>query len=509
MALYMNNNSFWFEKRTIVALSLSMLALAEIVDLTIVSVALPHLMGALEANINQISLTLTSYIVASAIFIPLTGFATKKYGFKKVALISAVIFGISSVLCGMSTSLVEMVVFRILQGVGGAFLPALAQGYIVENFDTQEQPKVMLVFSLCVVMGPIIGPLFGGYIVEHLTWRWIFYVNVPICLIGIVLITLLMKESKLENIKTDYISFSFMAIGIGCLEYFLDEGNQNSWLQSKEMVIILVTGIIATGFFIWRGLIGKSVVNFKIFKSMTFNLSCFLVFAFMVMAVLSLAYFPTLLQQGYGYPVDLAGYITSPRGIFALIAAPIFINLAKKKDPRKILFLGLLIYTLSCVTMIWYGASASTPLILLTLSLQGIGLTATFVILIQLAFIELPNQLSNDAAGIFNFFRNIGNSVGTSIAATIISRQQQISWHDMGSKITQYNHNVYNFVTALNGNTLNIKAQLIASEIQLQAFLIANLDTFYVSLIGMLCILWVPFFLKKPDPNVQTTVTIH
>jgi DHA2 family multidrug resistance protein len=159
--------------------------------------------------------------------------------------------------------------------------------------------------------------------------------------------------------------------------------------------------------------------------------------------------------------------------------------------------------------MIWYGASASTPLILLTLSLQGIGLTATFVILIQLAFIELPNQLSNDAAGIFNFFRNIGNSVGTSIAATIISRQQQISWHDMGSKITQYNHNVYNFVTALNGNTLNIKAQLIASEIQLQAFLIANLDTFYVSLIGMLCILWVPFFLKKPDPNVQTTVTIH
>jgi DHA2 family multidrug resistance protein len=494
----MNRKSIWFETRTIVALALSMLALAEIVDLTIVAVALPNLMGSLGANINQISLTLTSYIVAAAVFIPLTGFVTKKYGVKKVSLISALIFGIASILCGLSNTLTEMVIFRTIQGIGGAFLPALAQGYIVDNYTVEERPKIMMVYSLCVVMGPIAGPLFGGFIVESLSWRWIFYVNVPLCIIAGIILYLFMQESKKEHINTDYISFIFLALGVGCLEFFLDEGNQNNWFESKEIVIVFAIGILATIFFIWRGILGKSVVNFAIFESRTFNISSFLIFSFMICAVMSLAYYPTLLQQGYNYSVSIAGVTTSPRGVFAFFAAPIFINLARKFDPRKILFIAMFIYMLACYTTIHYGVNINKTLILTSLSLQGFGLSGTFIVAIQIAFSDTPNILSNDASGVFNFFRNIGNSVGTSIAATVLSRQQQTVWSDLSTNIKLYNNQFNHFTYSFANYPLSLKLNLSVLLIKLQAFVLANINLFYLSFIGMLCIMWIPFILKKP-----------
>lgn len=499
-------SDFWSDKRVIVALALSILTLAEIVDLTIVSVALPHIMGALQCNINEVSLTMTSYIVASAVFIPLTGFVSKKYGAKNVSLASAFVFGVASILCGMANSLAAMVVFRLIQGIGGAFLPSMSQAYIANEFTPQERPKVMMMFSLCVVLGPIIGPIFGGFIVEHMSWRWIFYVNIPICILGFSLVYFLMDESTKEPIKTDYLSFLFMALGVGCLEFFLDEGNQNNWFESKHMVIILATGVIALGFFIWRGLLGKSVVTFKIFKSMNFVLSCVIVFAFMMLAVLNLAYFPTLLQQAYGYPVDLAGYITAPRGVFALLGAPIFMFLAKRIDPRKVMMIGLVLFISSGVIMYQYGANQSPRLILITCMLQGLGLTGTFLTLIQAAFTGLGKGLASDASGVFNFFRNIGNSVGTSVAATLIARNQQISWNSLAPYIANANH-VFN--SWLPHTPLVTKIQIAAYQVQQQAFLIANLDVFLTSVVCGLTILVLPMFLDKPVVDDNAGMGMH
>ncbi|MCC2625380.1 MAG: transporter [Burkholderiales bacterium] len=500
------NNSFWTENRTIVALAVSILALAEIVDLTIVSVALPHIMGALNANINEVSLTMTSYIVAAAVFIPLTGIVSKKFGMKTVILASTIVFGIASILCGMSTNLPEMVIFRLLQGVGGAFLPSLAQAYIVENFSHEEQPKIMTVYSMCLVLGPVIGPLFGGYLVEHLSWRWIFYVNVPVCILGFVLILILMEKNHAEDVKTDFISFIFMVVGVSCLEYFLDEGNQNNWFESREMIIVLATGALGAIFFIWRGLLGKSVVDFRLFKDLNFNLSCLLVFGFMVIAVMALAYFPTLLQQGYGYPVDLAGYITAPRGLCAFLAAPIFIALGKKIDPRALILVGLLIFGFSNYLLTKFSDSTSKSLILITVTLQGVGLTGTFVMLMQCAFSTLPNNLSGDASGIFNFFRNIGSSVGTSIAATLIAHQQQASWHDQISNITQSAAGFKHFFSGASmiHQSLAVKAQISGGLINAQSFLVANIDTVWAGFLGTGLILWIPFVLKKPKAGTQT-----
>lgn len=490
---------FWSERRTVVAIAITILALAEIVDLTIVGVALPDIMGALGANINQVSLTMTSYIVAAAVFIPLTGIVSKKFGSKRVILVSALIFGISSILCGLSTNLEEMVIFRLIQGIGGAFLPSMAQSYIVDNFNKQEMPKIMTVYSLCLVMGPVIGPIFGGYIVQHLSWRWIFYVNVPICVLGFLLVSTLMEETKLDNVKIDYTSFMFMVIGVGCLEFFLDEGNQYNWFDSREMIIVFATGCLSILFFIWRGLWGKSVVNFAVFKDNNFILSSLLVFCFMVTAIIAMAYFPTLLQQGYGYPVDLAGYITAPRGLCAFIAAPIFIGLSKKIDPRYLMSLGLFLFFLSNLVLSSFGANSNQAIILFTVFLQGVGLTGTFITLLQCAFTKMSTELTNDASGVFNFFRNIGNSVGTSIAATLIAHQQQGAWHDMAANIALSNPRFVHFSQLLPTLPLNLKVQITALMIQGQAFLISNIDAVKVSTFLSLAIIWIPFALAKVD----------
>ncbi|HLX53276.1 MAG TPA: MFS transporter, partial [Aquella sp.] len=303
----------------------------------------------------------------------------------------------------------------------------------------------------------------------------------------------------------DFISFIFMVIGVSCLEFFLDEGNQNNWFESNEMIIVLAVGIVGLTFFIWRGLLGKSVVNFKLFKDLNFNLSCLLVFGFMVTVVMALAYFPTLLQQGYNYPVDLAGYITAPRGVFAFLAAPIFIALGKKIDPRKLIFIGLLIFTFSNYLLTTFGDSASKSLILITVTLQGMGLTGTFVMMLQCAFITLPANLYSDSSGVFNFFRNIGSSVGTSIAATLISHQQQASWHDQINNISLANLKFERFFEGLREfqPTLAVKAQISSGIIQTQSFLVANIDTIWAALLGTGLILWIPFALKKPKPGAH------
>lgn len=495
--------NFWLERRTIIAYAVSLLALAEIIDLTIVAVAVPHIMGSLSANLTEVSATITSYIVAAAVCIPLTGLVIRKFGMKKVVLFSAVIFGISSVLCGMATSVTEMILFRVMQGIGGAFLPSIAQSYIAKNFTQEEQPKIMTVYSLCVVMGPIIGPIFGGVLAEQMSWRWCFYVNVPLCILGFGLVYFFMDNEKTENVKIDYLSFAFMALGIGFLEYFIDEGNTNNWFDSFPMIIAFATAIILLVFFIWRSILGKSVIQIQIFKNLNFSLCCFSMFIFMALIVISLAYFPTLLQQVYGYPADLAGYITAPRGIVAFVAAPIIAKLMAKIDARKILCFGLLVFAFSSHLLSSYAPSTSEEFILISAMIQGIGMMAFFIPLMQIVFIGIPPELHSDASGVFNFFRNFASSVGTSISATIVSHQQQVSYNDLGSHVSPFSKGYQVWVQNLNGVPEALQTQIAHTMVLQQSAVISYLDSFYVIVIFMLLLCWIPFTLTRPQKGGQ------
>lgn len=499
----MEKKNFWTEHRTIVAYAVSLLALAEIVDLTIVAVAIPNIMGSLGANLSEVSLTMTSYIVAAAVCIPLTGLVTNKFGMKKVTLVSSAIFGISSVLCGLSTSLTQMVIFRLIQGIGGAFLPSVAQSYISQNFTQEEQPKIMMVYSLCVVMGPVIGPIFGGALAENLSWRWVFYVNVPICLAGFILVLMYMKQDILTKVNIDYISFAFMAFGVGCLEYFIDEGNTNNWFDSMEMIIIFASALVLITLFIWRGMISKSVIDFRIFKYKNLMLSCVMIFLFFLMVTASMAYFPTMLQQTYHYPVDTAGYVTAPRGIAAFFAAPILMFLMQKVDARKIIFWGLIIFAASCFILASYGPSISMGLVIATVAVQGAGMMSVFVPTMQMVFIDVPEELHNDASGIFNFFRNIASSIGTSLSATVVSHQMQTSWHDLAGHVNPYSIGFMWWKQSIPAGPEQMQVAIAQMRVMQQSSLISYLDSFYIFGFLLLGIIWLPFFLKRPPAGAS------
>ena len=500
--------NFWLQPRTIVAYAVSMLALAEIIDLTIVAVAIPQMMGSLGANLDSIAMVTTSYIVAAAVFIMLSGIIVRKYGMKRIIIASGIVFCISSILCGQATSLPEMIIFRLIQGIGGAFLPAVAQSYIARRFEGTEQARMMIIFSLVVVMGPIIGPVLGGILVANLSWRWIFYVNVPICIIAVFLISIYMKNEPIKKIKIDYISFAFMAIGVGLLEYFIDEGNRHGWLQSLEMIIIITTSIILLGFFIWRGLLGSTVVTFNIFKNINFVLSCFTMFVFMLFATASLAYFPTMMQDIYHYPVDIAGYITVPRGLTAMLTAILIPKLSSLLGERLVMFIGMLAFSVGCFMLSSYGPAVSTSFIVISMMLQGFGMMAFFIPIMQICFIGISDDENSDASGVFNFFRNFAASVGTSISATVISHQMQVNYQDLGENISPYSNGYQLWLQQIPSVSETMQVAIANTQVQSQSAFISYLDSFFMCAIGMLFIIWTPFILKKRSLNNNSNTSL-
>ncbi len=488
----------WWEARTIVAYALSLLALAEIIDLTIVAVAIPQIMSSIGTNIEKIAMVTTAYVVMAAVCTPMTGSFIHKFGLKNLALFSAVTFGTTSVFCGLSTSLSEMVFFRIIQGIGGACFPAMAQVYISKNFTEQEQPKLMTLYSMCVVMGPVIGPILGGILSDNLSWRWCFFINAPLCALGFILVFFFMQRQAPEKVKIDYVSFIFMACGLGCLEYFVDEGNANTWFESIEMVIIFACAITFITFFIWRGLLGKSVINFVLFKQRNFMFSCISMFLTMLILTSSMAYFPTMLQQIYGYPVDTTAYITAPRGIACLVAAPIVSVIMKKIDARIIILFGALLLAISNFVLAKFAPEINAAIIIQVVIVQGVAIMALFIPIIQIVFIDLPENLYNDASGIFNFCRCFASSIGTSIAATIMAIQQQTSFHDLSTHISPYSRGYAAWSQNLNGLPEETQISMAKMSVIAQSSIISFIDVFYICGIAIVILLWLPFILKRP-----------
>lgn len=498
-----SNASFWSQKRTIVALAISLLALAEIVDLTIVAVAIPQIMGAIGANVETIADVTTIYIVTAAIFILLSGLVIEKYGIKRVALISTVIFGVSSVLCGLSTSLTEMIIFRAFQGLGGAFLPSVAQTYISTSFKNEEYNKMMTVYSMVIVMGPIIGPVLGGAICENMSWEWIFYVNVPLCAVAFIIIFFMMEVTQIKKIKIDYISFGFMAVGVGCLEFFIDNGNTEGWFDSIEMIILLAISIVSLGFFIWRGLIYSSVVKFRIFKNFNFILACFLCFSFVLLFSAAMAYLPTMLQQVYGYPVDIAGYITAPRGVAAVIGAVLTQNiLMKKLGVRTTISLGMITFGVSCLMQASFSATANELDIIITTAIQGLGMMMFFVPFMSVLVVGVADEDMGDMSGSFNFFRNFGSSVGTAFVATFISRNQQTTYQELAQNVSYMNDNFQAWTHAV---PMSAQTTIAVAKQQIlhQSSLLSYINSFYVVGILSLALAIIPFLLKEPPKGVD------
>ncbi|MBP1857647.1 DHA2 family efflux MFS transporter permease subunit [Rhizobium herbae] len=469
-------------------------------DTTIANVALPYIQGSVAASADQINWVLTSYIVAAAIMTPPSGFLAAKFGRKRVLLVAIVGFVAASVLCGLAQSLPQIVGFRLLQGLFGAALVPLSQGILLDIYSTEERGSAMALFGVSVMVGPVLGPVIGGWLTENISWRWVFYINVPIGALAFAGISVFVKETRLDTqAKLDWFGFGMLSLGIASLQLFLDRGGQLDWFSSGEILVEAI--VCASAFYllvIHTLTTEKSFINPRLFLDQNFAVSMLFIFVVGVTYLASLALMTPYLQSLMGYPVVTAGIVMGPRGLGTMVCMFVVGRLIGKVDTRILLFIGLAITAWAMYDMISWTPNVSQWTIVSVGFVQGAGLGFLFVPLTTIAFATLPAEMRGDGTGLYNLSRNIGSSVGIAVVSALLIENTQVIHASIAAYVTPFNHAFQAPAAAgLDPMTAAGRASL-DSIVTLQATIIAYMADFKLLMIMSLAVMPLVFLLRKP-----------
>ena len=493
-------------RRTLINLTLMVATVMQALDATIANVALPHMRGSFSATQDQISWVLTSYIVASAIMVPLSGFLSGLIGRKNLLMWSIVGFTLASMACGVAESLGEMVIFRLIQGVCGASLMPVSQAIILDIYPKEKHGQAMAIWGIGVMVGPILGPTLGGYLTEYMNWRWVFFINVPFGLIGFLGVVALLTETERDKERRfDMFGFALLSIGIGALQLALDRGQSKDWFNSPEILIEAFAAVIAIYFFIVHMLTAEHpFVDRRMFADRNFVIGILYIFLISMTVFSTAALLPPFLEDIRGFPVELTGLVMAPRGAATMIAMLIAGRLVGKVDLRLLLGFGVFLVVLSLSQMSAFSADVGYREVILTGLIQGFGLGFLFVPLTTITYATLPGYLRSDAVGVFGMMRNVGGSIGVSIAFAMLTRQTQISHAELVEHINPYNPLLQAFSAFDSTNTsLGTTAlAMIDGEINRQAGMIAFLDDFILTMFACLAMLPLLLFLRPPKQKL-------
>jgi MFS transporter, DHA2 family, multidrug resistance protein len=427
----------------IIAISVMFSTFMEVLDTTVVNVSLPHIAGSLSASIDESTWALTSYLVANAVILPLTGWLANHFGRKRLLMLSVAGFTVSSFFCGLAPTLMLLIVFRVIQGATGGALQPLSQAVLLEAFPPEGRGKAMAFWALGIVVAPILGPVLGGWLTDQYSWRWVFYINLPIGIASLVMTNMFIFDPPYIKRKTGGIDFwgiGLLTVGIGALQILLDKGQEDDWFESHFMMWLAVLSGIALVAFIIRELTTRDpVVNLRILKDRTFSTGVFLMTTVGFVLFGSLVLLPILLQTLLGYPPLQAGIALAPRGIGSFLAMPIIGIILGKFGPRKLLVGGL---TGGGITLFWLGTlnlNLGYWDIFWPQFLQGVSLGLLFVPLTTITMAPIAKEAMGNAASIFNLMRNIGGSIGIATATTMLARQQQRELNLLGVHVNAYN----------------------------------------------------------------------
>ncbi|HEV2596606.1 MAG TPA: DHA2 family efflux MFS transporter permease subunit [Sphingomicrobium sp.] len=487
-------------ERLIVTIGVMMAVLLQVLDTTIANVALPHMQADLSASQDQINWVLTSYIVASAIALPISGWLADRVGRKRLLLISVVCFTVASVLCATATSLEEMVIFRAFQGVSGAFIVPLAQATLFDINPREKHGQAMALFGGGVMIGPILGPVLGGWLTDNYNWRWVFLVNLPVGILCTLVMMRFMPKTDTHRRKFDMFGFALLAFALGGLQLFLDRGEQKDWLSSWEIRIELGVAIAATWMFLVQMLTAKHpLFDRNMFKDRNFATGIMFMAVTGVLLLAGLALLPPLLQNMYGYSVLQSGFLTAPRGVGTLISMLLAGRLVGKIDARLLVGIGVILMGTSLYMMTHFAIDQPSKPVIMSGVVQGLGLGLIFVPLQSLAFETLAPTMRTTAAALLNLARNIGGSIGISVVSTELVRLTQISHADLAAQITQQTIPTADPTILQTAIPVVGPAALglINAEITKQALFIAYLDDFKLMMIITFAVLPLLFLMKR------------
>jgi MFS transporter, DHA2 family, multidrug resistance protein len=426
----------------IVAIAVMFATFMEVLDTTVVNVSLPHIASTMSATTEEATWALTSYLVANAIVLPMTGWLASVLGRKRLLMWSTMGFTLASFLCGIAPNLAALVLFRIIQGATGGALQPLSQAVLLESFKPEERGRAMGFWGLGIVVAPILGPVFGGWVTENYSWRWVFYINLPVGIVSLIMTQMYVFDPpylRRESFRIDYWGMGLLVVGIGALQYVLDKGQQDDWFASTVITTLAIVAAVGLIALIVRELrTAHPIVDLYVFKDRSFATGVFLMTVVGFVLYGSLVLLPIMLQTLLGYSAVEAGEAMAPRGVGSLIMMPLVGALTAKVDARKLLMLGLVI---GGVTMIWLGQlnlNAGYWDIFWPQFLQGAGMALLFVPLTTVSMATINPQRMGNATSLFNLMRNIGGSVGIALTGTYLQRHRDVVSSALGEHINVY-----------------------------------------------------------------------
>lgn len=481
----------------LITVSIMLATVMQVLDTTIANVALPSMQGSLGAAQDQITWVLTSYIVAAAIMTPVTGWLSDRLGLRQLFILSVSGFILTSMLCGAATSLVEMVIFRTLQGLCGAALVPLSQTVLLNINSREEHGRAMAIWGAGIMVGPIIGPTLGGWLTETFNWRFVFYVNLPIGILALAGLIVFLPKSPTRQRSFDFFGFAMLSIAIGALQMMLDRGEQVEWFSSVETWLYLWLVISGSWAFVWH-ITGRehAFMDPHIFRDSNFVMALVMIFMVGVILLAGLALMPPMLQNIFGYPVVTTGMVLAPRGVGTMISMIVVGRLVGRVDARLLILTGLTLTVISLWQMSQFALNMDARPIVVSGVVQGLGLGLVFVPLSTTAFATLDPKYRADAAALFSLVRNIGSSVGISAVSVMLAHNIIISRGDITSALTPFNPNVGQ-MSAL-GLDGAMTTALLNSTVQTQAAFIAYVDDFRLMMFVTLAVIPLVIFLRKP-----------
>jgi DHA2 family multidrug resistance protein len=429
----------WFIAATMV-LPTFMVAL----DTSVANVALPHIAGSLSAGADEATWVLTSYLVANAIVLPVSGWITQVVGRRRFLIISIIVFTLSSLASGAAVTLDMIIAARVIQGASGGALLPVSQAILLESFPQEKRGEAMAVYALGVIVAPVVGPTLGGWITDNYTWRWVFYINLPVCLLAIMLTRLLIEDPpyiQAESPKSvDYVGFALMAAGLGGVQIVLDRGERADWFSSSWVLLVcLISAACLLCFVIWELNTEEPIVDLRVLVDRNFAVGVVMATAYGIILYGTLVMLPLFLQNLMGYTALESGLAISPRGIGALVSVVIAGRLLRGADGRIMIVIGFMVLAIASFLLGEVNLLISIGSIIWPNVIMGLAVGMIFVPLTTIAMGSLPNEMMGTATGLYNLMRGMGGSVGIAVVTTLLARHTQLHQSMMVYHLTPYN----------------------------------------------------------------------
>ena len=499
----------------LIAVAVTLAAFMEILDTTIVNVALPYIAGTLAASSDEATYALTAYLVANGIVLTIAGWLSDTIGRKRYFIICLVAFTICSFLCGISSSLAELVVFRLFQGFFGGGLQPNQQAIILDTFPPAKRSAAFAVTAIATIVAPVLGPTLGGYLIEHLDWRWIFFVNIPFGAVAVVSNLILVEDPPWEKEKQkkktkgiDYIGLALITLGLGCMQVMIDRGEDDDWFGSRFIVITAVLAFIGIfGAICWLLTAKKPIIDLEVFKDRNFAMGCILIGAMGMILYASAVLIPQFSQQQLGYTALLSGLILSPGGVVVIILIPIVGQLMKVVQTRWVVMIGFTVMGLALMYSIRHVTTIEYCTLVKMRSTQTAGLGFLFVPISTIAYLTLPQTMRSDGAALFSMFRNVGGAIGISIATALVTERRQANQAHLSGFMTPLNQG-YNMLVQQTEQSLRtlgraadvVHDQAVSHTYQTylnQAAVLAYNNVFQYSAAVAFCVVPLCFFISK------------